>query len=105
MITRTRLGAVALGLAAALGMLTLDQRVAEAQEREIKVGYMKNPIQDASLDMMEKWANANNVKLTTSLNVALARIKGRRIASVCSGGSFKLGCLHRQDARLHENGV
>lgn len=64
MITRTRLGAVALGLAAALGMLTLDQRVAEAQEREIKVGYMKNPIQDASLDMMEKWANANNVKLT-----------------------------------------
>ena len=25
---------------------------------------MKNPIQDASLDMMEKWAKANNVKLT-----------------------------------------
>ena len=35
-----------------------------AQEREIKVGYMKNPIQDASLDIMEKWAKANNVKLT-----------------------------------------
>src|SRR5262245_41321188 len=35
-----------------------------AQEREIKVGYMKNPIQDASLDMMEKWAKTNNVKLT-----------------------------------------
>ena len=25
---------------------------------------MKNPIQDASLDIMEKWAKANNVKLT-----------------------------------------
>ena len=37
---------------------------ASAQQVEIKVGYMKNPIQDASLDMMEKWAKANNVKLT-----------------------------------------
>ena len=26
---------------------------------------MRNPIQDASLDMMEKWAKANNVKLNT----------------------------------------
>ena len=25
---------------------------------------MKNPIQDASLDIMDKWAKANNVKLT-----------------------------------------
>src|SRR5215471_7705024 len=37
---------------------------ASAQERELKIGYMKNPIQDASLDMMQKWAKANNVKLT-----------------------------------------
>jgi hypothetical protein len=37
---------------------------ASAQQTEIKVGYMKNPIQDASLDIMEKWAKANNVKLT-----------------------------------------
>ena len=37
---------------------------AQAQERELKVGYMKNPIQDASLDMMEKWAKAHGVKLT-----------------------------------------
>src|SRR5262249_1601501 len=35
-----------------------------AQDQEIKVGYMKNPIQDASLDIMEKWTKANNVKLT-----------------------------------------
>jgi ABC-type sugar transport system substrate-binding protein len=32
---------------------------ANAQQVEIKVGYMKNPIQDASLNMMEKWAKAN----------------------------------------------
>src|SRR6516164_10095055 len=37
---------------------------ANAQDREIKVGYMKNPIQDASLDMMEKWAKGHGVKLT-----------------------------------------
>src|SRR5712691_9758086 len=35
-----------------------------AEERELKVGYMKNPIQDASLDIMEKWAKAHGVKLT-----------------------------------------
>jgi len=37
---------------------------APAQQVEIKVAYMKNPIHDASLDMMERWAKANNVKLT-----------------------------------------
>ena len=37
---------------------------ASAQQTEIKVGYMKHPIQDASLDMLETWAKANNVKLT-----------------------------------------
>ena len=46
-------GAVALALSG--GMFS-----AAAQEREIKVGYMKNPIQDASLDMMEKWAKEHN---------------------------------------------
>jgi ABC-type glycerol-3-phosphate transport system substrate-binding protein len=47
----------ALGLAAALP-------VAAQAQTELKVGYMKHPIQDASLDMMEKWAKANNVKFT-----------------------------------------
>ena len=50
------------GLAAALAAGV--SFAATAQEREIKVGYMKNPIQDASLDIMEKWAKANNIKLT-----------------------------------------
>ena len=55
----SRCCAGAAGLVLAAGLFS-----ASAQEREIKVGYMKNPIQDASLDMMEKWAKANNVKLT-----------------------------------------
>jgi ABC-type glycerol-3-phosphate transport system substrate-binding protein len=34
-----------------------------AEQVELKIGYMKHPIQDASVDMMEKWAKAHNVKL------------------------------------------
>jgi len=52
--------AAALAIGVALGAAA----PALSQEREIKVGYMKNPIQDASLDIMDKWAKANNVKLT-----------------------------------------
>src|SRR5262249_464013 len=51
--------ATAIGLALSTGLFS-----AQAQERELKVGYMKNPIQDASLDMMETWAKAHGVKLT-----------------------------------------
>src|SRR5690349_9697889 len=55
-------GVVAIAVAA--GAMLAAGSPSLAQERELKVGYMKNPIQDASLDMMEKWAKANNVKLT-----------------------------------------
>ena len=45
-------------------MLWASLLSASAEERELKIGYMKNPIQDASLDMMQKWAKASGVKLT-----------------------------------------
>jgi len=51
--------ASAIGLVLSTGLFS-----AQAQERELKVGYMKNPIQDASLDMMDKWAKEHGVKLT-----------------------------------------
>src|SRR4029078_3242148 len=51
---------VALALGLALGVAAPSS----APETEIKGGYTQNSIQDASLDIMEKWANANNVKLT-----------------------------------------
>src|SRR5437764_3928875 len=53
--------ATAVGLVVSAGLVSTQ---AQAQERELKVGYMKNPIQDASLDMMDKWAKAHGVKLT-----------------------------------------
>ena len=37
---------------------------AATAETEIKIGYMKHPIQDANIAIMEKWAAANDVKLT-----------------------------------------
>ena len=49
---------------AALGLIASLAPAAAAQQQELKVGYMKHPIQDASLDMMEKWAKLHNVKLT-----------------------------------------
>jgi ABC-type glycerol-3-phosphate transport system substrate-binding protein len=55
----SRCCAGAAGLALAAGLFS-----ASAQERELKVGYMKNPIQDASLEIMQKWAKAHGVKLT-----------------------------------------
>jgi ABC-type glycerol-3-phosphate transport system substrate-binding protein len=57
LLWRCAAGAVGLMLAANLFS-------ASAQERELKIGYMKNPIQDASLEMMQKWAKAHGVKLT-----------------------------------------
>src|SRR5262245_52635469 len=54
----------AIAIASAIGISLAFVAPTVAQEREIKVGDMQNPIQDASLDIMEKWAKANNVKLT-----------------------------------------
>src|SRR5262249_15889284 len=51
--------ATAIGLALSAGLFSV-----QAQDRKLKVGYMKNPIQDASLDIMETWAKAHGVKLT-----------------------------------------
>src|SRR4051794_24853508 len=35
-----------------------------AAQTELKIGYMKHPVQDASIDVMESWAKANGVKIT-----------------------------------------
>jgi ABC-type glycerol-3-phosphate transport system substrate-binding protein len=36
---------------------------AQAQQKELRVGYQPNPIQDASIAMMEKWGAKNGVKI------------------------------------------
>src|SRR5476649_2526657 len=37
---------------------------AAAQQKELKIGYQPNPIQEASIAMMEKWGAKNGVKIT-----------------------------------------
>ena len=42
----------------------LSASSATAQEKELRVGYQPNPIQDASIAMMEKWGAKHGVKIT-----------------------------------------
>src|SRR5436189_3460489 len=68
---------------AALGIAVAAPAV--GAEIELKVGYMKHPIQDASLDMMEKWAKANGVHFTRvpmAYNVFMEKVT----ATLTSGG-------------------
>jgi len=48
-------------LAAAL--LTVSQLAVAQTARELRIAYQPNPLQDASVAMMEKWGAANNVKI------------------------------------------
>lgn len=35
----------------------------QAQQKELRVGYQPNPLQNASLDMMDRWGAKNGVKI------------------------------------------
>src|SRR5712672_4605615 len=50
-------------VAGAVG-ISLTAGTATAQDKELRVGYQPNPIQDASIAMMEKWGARNGVKIT-----------------------------------------
>jgi ABC-type glycerol-3-phosphate transport system substrate-binding protein len=48
---------------AGLALLAGSIGAAMAQQKELRVAYQPNPLQEASIDMMVKWGNANNVKV------------------------------------------
>jgi ABC-type glycerol-3-phosphate transport system substrate-binding protein len=52
------------GLACAAVVLLIAGTSAAQAPKEIRVGYQPNPIQDASLAMMEKWGAKHGVKIT-----------------------------------------
>ena len=54
---------------AAIVLLFTGTSVAQAP-KEIRVGYQPNPIQDASLAMMEKWGAKHGVKITKIFTLA-----------------------------------
>src|SRR5438552_4456037 len=82
--------------ATAIGLvLSADLFFAQAQERELKVGYMKNPIQDASLDIMEKWAKEHGVKLT---RVPMAySVFMEKVTATLTGGTDQFDVIWHND--------
>src|SRR5258707_8710308 len=87
---------IRLCLATAIGLvLWTGFFSAQAQERELKVGYTKNPIQDASLDMMEKWAKDHGVKLT---RVPMAySVFMEKVTTTLTGGSYQIYAIRHND--------
>jgi multiple sugar transport system substrate-binding protein len=75
-----RVGGALLALALASGLAG----PARAQT-ELKVGYMKHPIHEASVAMMEKWAAENDVKLT-KIPMAYDVFQEKVTATLTSGG-------------------
>ena len=59
LLKRTLSGAALSGTILAAGFLT----PAQAEVTELKIGYMKHPIQEASVAIMEKWADENGINL------------------------------------------
>lgn len=72
------------GLAAlaSMGMLTVQTAQAEV---EIKIGYMKHPIHQGSVDIMEKHAKDLGIKLTT-IPMAYSIFQEKVTATLTSGG-------------------
>src|SRR5260221_5402115 len=87
---------IRLCLATAIGLvLWTGFFSAQAQERELKVGYTKNPIQDASLDMMEKWAKDHGVKLT---RVPMAySVFMEKVTATLTGGTDQFDIIWHND--------
>ena len=52
-------------VACAVGLLLLagGSGSAMAQQKELRIAYQPNPLQEASIDMMVKWGEKNNVKI------------------------------------------
>src|ERR1700747_2179008 len=68
---------------------------ARAQGRGLKVGYMKNPILDGSLDSMETWAKAHGVKLT---RVPMAySVFMEKVTATLTGGTDQFDIIWHND--------
>ena len=57
---------------------------AQAEVKELKIGYMKNPILEASVDIMDKWAKKNGVKLV-KIPMAYSIFQEKVTATLTSG--------------------
>ncbi|HEX6143567.1 MAG TPA: extracellular solute-binding protein, partial [Geminicoccaceae bacterium] len=81
MMKATRRHALAAGASTAV-LLLAGSAVAQT---EVKIGYMKHPIHEANVAIMEDWAAANDVKLT-KIPMAYDVFQEKVTATLTSGG-------------------
>ena len=73
--------------------LSLTAGTAMAQDKELRVGYQPNPIQDASIAMMEKWGAKNGVKIVKIPNSYGVYVE-KMTASLTSSSDQYLSLIH-----------
>jgi ABC-type glycerol-3-phosphate transport system substrate-binding protein len=61
-----------------------------AQEKELKIGYQKHPIQEASIAMFEKWGKANGVKITRVPNAYGVYVEKMTASLTSSSGQYDI---------------
>jgi ABC-type glycerol-3-phosphate transport system substrate-binding protein len=76
--------------------VSLAAGAAFAQQKELKIGYQPNPIQDASIAMMEKWGARNNVKIVKVPNSYGVYVE-KMTASLTSGSDQYDVIWHNDD--------
>ncbi len=76
--------------------ISLAAGAAFAQQKELKIGYQPNPIQDASIAMMEKWGARNNVKIVKVPNSYGVYVE-KMTASLTSGSDQYDVIWHNDD--------
>ncbi len=73
------------GACVALTLVTIGWSGQSQAQTELKVGYMKHPIHEASVAMMEKWANEHDVTLV-KIPMAYDIFQEKVTATLTSGG-------------------
>ena len=67
-----------------------------AQQKELRIAYQPNPLQEASIDMMVKWGEKNNVKITKIPNSYGVYVE-KMTASLTSGSDQYDVIWHNDD--------
>lgn len=81
---------------AGLALLICGADAAMAQQKELRIAYQPNPLQEASIDMMVKWGQANNVKITKIPNSYGVYVE-KMTASLTSGSDQYDVIWHNDD--------
>jgi ABC-type glycerol-3-phosphate transport system substrate-binding protein len=81
---------------AGLALSGLSATNAMAQQKELRIAYQPNPLQEASIDMMVKWGKAHNVKIVKIPNSYGVYVE-KMTASLTSGADQYDVIWHNDD--------